>query len=91
MDDIPIETTIDHTGGEQNTGNHNKPGAPDQGGADRFGGTRSGSANVEQPVTNIEKGTDVDRLADLEDQLDDSISVNGPTERIAERDEHGRM
>ena len=91
MDDIHFETTIEHTDGEQNTGNHKKPGAPDTGGADRFGGTREGAENIEQPVTNIEKGTDVDRVADLEDQFDDSISVNGPTERVAERDEHGRM
>ncbi len=44
------EETIDHTDGQQNTGNHKKPGAADQGGADRFGGTRSGAENVE-PAT----------------------------------------
>ena len=42
-------------------------------------------------MTNIEHGTDVDKVADLEDNLDDSISVNGPTERTPERDERGRM
>ena len=41
------EQTIEHTDGQQNTGNHKKPGAPDQGGADRFGGTRKGAENVE--------------------------------------------
>ncbi|MGI4977526.1 MAG: hypothetical protein ACRYG6_11345 [Janthinobacterium lividum] len=41
------EETIEHTDGQQNTGNHKKPGAPDQGGADKFGGTRSGAENVE--------------------------------------------
>ena len=43
------EETIQHTDDQQNTGNHKKPGAPDQGGADRFGGTRSGAENVEPP------------------------------------------
>ena len=42
------EGSIDHTGGEQNTGNHKKPDAKDQGGADRFGGTRAGAENVER-------------------------------------------
>ena len=41
------EETIEHTEGQQNTGNHKTPGAPDQGGADKFGGTRSGAENVE--------------------------------------------
>ncbi len=41
------EETIEHTDGQQNTGNHKKPGAPDKGGADKFGGTRSGAENVE--------------------------------------------
>ena len=41
------EETIEHTDGQQNTGNHKKPGAPDQGGADKFGGTRKGAENVE--------------------------------------------
>jgi hypothetical protein len=42
-------------------------------------------------ITNIEKGTDVDRVANLEDNLDDLPSVNGPTERAPERDERGRL
>ena len=41
------EESIDHTDGQQDTGNHKKPGAPDAGGADRFGGTRAGAENVE--------------------------------------------
>ena len=43
------ESTIKHTDDEQNTGNHKKPGAPDAGGADRFGGTRTGADNLEGP------------------------------------------
>ncbi len=39
---------IDHTDGQQNTGNHKKPDAPERGGADRFGGTRTGAGNVER-------------------------------------------
>ena len=81
------EDALDHTDGEQDTGNHVAPGAPHH----VPGGQRPGAENVEQPVTNIETGTDVDKLADLEENLDDSVSVNGPTERVAERDEHGRM
>ena len=41
------EASIEHTDGEQDTGNHKKPGAKDAGGADRFGGTRKGAENVE--------------------------------------------
>lgn len=41
------EETVHHTEGEQNTGNHKKPDAPDAKGADRFGGTRAGAENVE--------------------------------------------
>ena len=41
------EGAIDHTGGEQNTGNHKKKGTPESGGADKFGGTRQGAENVE--------------------------------------------
>lgn len=41
------EQTVRHTDGEQNTGNHKKPDAPDAKGADRFGGTRAGAENVE--------------------------------------------
>ncbi|HEY0526971.1 MAG TPA: hypothetical protein VGD08_26490 [Stellaceae bacterium] len=41
------EKTVDHTPGPQNTGNHKTPGAPDAGGADKYGGTRKGAENVE--------------------------------------------
>jgi hypothetical protein len=80
-------------GGEQHTGNHKAPDAPDRAGADRFGGTRSGAENLEvAPVTNIEKGTDVERVAGLEQGLDDDTrNPNGPTKRVAERDERGRL
>jgi hypothetical protein len=42
------EETVEHTDGQQDTGNHKKPGAPDAKGADRFGGTRAGAENVER-------------------------------------------
>jgi hypothetical protein len=42
------ETTVRHTDDQQNTGNHKKPGAPDAGGADKFGGTRAGAENIEK-------------------------------------------
>ena len=41
------EEAIDHTDGQQNTGNHKKPDAPDKGGADKVGGTRAGAENVD--------------------------------------------
>lgn len=41
------EDDIRHTDNEQDTGNHKVPGTPEAGGADRFGGTRSGAENVE--------------------------------------------
>lgn len=41
------EDNIKHTDDEQDTGNHKKPGTPEAGGADRFGGTRTGAANLE--------------------------------------------
>ena len=41
------ERGVKHTEGEQNTGNHKKPDAPEEHGADRFGGTRTGQENVE--------------------------------------------
>lgn len=44
------EQTVQHTDDQQNTGTHKKPGAPDEKGADRFGGTRAGKENVE-PVS----------------------------------------
>jgi hypothetical protein len=97
MDDIKcedLERTEAQPGGEQHTGNHKAPDAPDKGGADKFGGTRSGADNVEAPdaaPTNIEKSTDVDRVAGLEEGREDARNPRGPTLRTAERDEHGRM
>lgn len=88
------ETTIQNEMEQQDTGNHKVPGSPDEKGADKFGGTRTGAENVEQTdskVTNIEKATDVDRVAGLDESLDESLSVNGPAERAPERDEHGRL
>jgi hypothetical protein len=86
-----IKDPAPEAGGQQHTGNHPAPNAPDSKGADRFGGTRAGAENVEKP-TNIEKGTDVDRVAGVEQQLDDdSRNPNGPTLRTAERDERGRI
>lgn len=41
------EEAVDHTDGQQNTGNHKKPGTKEAKGADRFGGTRKGAENVE--------------------------------------------
>jgi hypothetical protein len=41
------EETVRHSEDQQNTGTHKKPGAPDEKGADRFGGSRAGSENVE--------------------------------------------
>ena len=83
------EDALDHTDGQQDTGNHVAPGTPHH----SPGGTRPGAENVEQaqPVTNIEKGTDVDKVAGLDEELDESVSVNGPAERSPERDERGRM
>ena len=47
MEQKHTEQTIEHTDGQQDTGNHKKPGSPDKGGADRLGGTRAGAENVE--------------------------------------------
>ncbi len=51
------EDTIDHTDGQQDTGNHKKPGAPDAGGADTLGGTRAGAENLEHPKDPKPPGT----------------------------------
>ena len=51
MEQKHTEQTIDHTDGDQDTGNHKKPGAPDAGGADKFGGTRAGAENVDGKLT----------------------------------------
>ena len=51
------EESIDHTDGQQDTGNHKKPGQPDSGGADKVGGTRAGAENLEHPKTEKPSGT----------------------------------
>ena len=83
------EQDLDHKDGQQDTGNHRAPGAGR--GADEVGATRAGAENLEEKKTNIESGPDVSKVADLEENLDESVSVNGPTERAPERDERGRM
>ena len=57
------DETIEHTDGQQNTGNHKKPDAPDKGGADRFGGTRSGAENVEHTPKTINEQTPPDAVS----------------------------
>lgn len=42
------EETVEHTQDQQDTGNHKKPGSWESKGADKFGGTRTGAANVEK-------------------------------------------
>lgn len=81
------EDALKHTDGQQDTGNHRADGMPGK----TPGGSRVGAENVEPVKTNIESGTDVDKVASLDDALDNSVSVNGPTERTAERDERGRI
>ncbi len=77
------ETAVDHTDGEQDTGNHRAPNATPP----TPGGTRIGAENVEP----IADGSTAADAAALDDDLDDSLSVNGPTEREAARDERGRL
>jgi len=55
------EEIIDHTEGQQNTGNHKVPGAPDAGGADKLGGTRVGAENVEGAKDKTSTDTDKER------------------------------
>ena len=50
------ETGIRHTDDQQDTGNHKKSGEPEAGGADRFGGTRTGAENVERTTDHPAKG-----------------------------------
>jgi hypothetical protein len=48
MKQAHTKETVKDTNTQQNTGNHKKPGAPDERGADRLGGTRAGAGNVEK-------------------------------------------
>ncbi len=41
------ESTVTHTQGQQNTGNHKKPGTPEEGRVEQVGGTRAGAENIE--------------------------------------------
>ncbi len=41
------EQDVKHTDNQQNTGNHKKPGTPEEKGPDHVGGTRAGKENVE--------------------------------------------
>ncbi len=88
------EDSIEHTDGEQDTGNHKVQGAADAGGADRFGGTRAGSQNVETPAAE-RTGTDAaaEQLHRVEDVLGDDVTgKSGPhAERSPEKDEFGRL
>ena len=83
------EESIAHTEGNQNTGNHKKPSEPDAKGADRVGGSRAGSENVES----TQSGPDVERLRPLDEgPTHDVTGANGPSaERAPERDERGRI
>ena len=87
------EDTIKHTDDEQDTGNHKTPGAADAGGADRFGGTRAGSENVETVATGTAPTTssDPEKGHLVEDTLGDDVTgKEGPhAERSPERDEFG--
>ena len=90
------EPTIDHTGDQQNTGNHTKPGTAGEAGADKFGGTRAGAENVEQSsrddkAESVEEGPDLDRVSGLDEAGTSTKQVSGNHERHPERDEHGRM
>ena len=90
------EESIEHTDGEQDTGNHKAPGQPDTGGADRFGGTRAGAETFEGPAKggsqdSIESGTDVDKVAGLDEPGTGAKAANPGHERHPERDEHGRL
>lgn len=48
MPERHTEQDLHHSRDEQNTGNHPKPGTPEEHGADRFGGTRKGAENIEE-------------------------------------------
>ena len=90
------EETVEHTDGEQDTGNHKTPGAADAGGADRFGGTRAGSQNVETVAAQTDPTatvSDPEEQNAVENALGDKVTgKEGPdAERSPERDEFGRL
>ena len=57
MEQKNTEQSIKHSDDEQNTGNHKVPGKPDAGGADKFGGTRTGADNLEKTGSDDGKPT----------------------------------
>lgn len=79
-----IEREVEATN-RQHTGNHEGDGP------DRFGGTRAGAGHVERAPESVQKATDLARVAPLDERLDEDVSVNGPAEQAAERDERGRL
>ena len=85
------EQQVEHTDGQQNTGNHLPPDVP---GPDKLGGTRAGAENVEpaksDKADSIESGTDVDRVPSLDGTSPGSKPAPSH-ERAPERDEFGRM
>ena len=90
------EDAIEHTDGEQDTGNHKSPDAAEAGGADRFGGTRAGSQNVEPAPAEPEQGgsgSATEQLHQVEDVLGDAVGGKaGPhTERPPASDEFGTL
>ena len=94
MTDEHTEESILHTAGQQNTGNHKKPDAPDAGGADKVGGTRAGAENVEPLApTSVQSGPDIERVQPLDaNPAPDLTNQHGEhAERAAERDERGRL
>lgn len=88
MTEEHMEQTIIHTDGQQDTGNHKKPDAPDAKGADKFGGTRAGAENVEPAG---QHGSEAEK-AELPDAAPDLTNQHGEhAERAPERDERGRL
>lgn len=91
------ESGIKHTDGQQDTGNHKKPGTEGAGGADRFGGTRAGAENVERvssdKAESVETGPDVSKVSGLDEvnASEKSLGDAGSRERAPERDERGRL
>jgi hypothetical protein len=101
MEQKHTEQNVQHSDGQQDTGNHKVPGTPESHGADRFGGTRKGAENVEgvnrdQKSESVETGTDVSKVSGLDEvnaseKSTSSGETGGLTERTPERDERGRL
>lgn len=91
------EDQVVHTDDDQNTGNHKRRSASGARKPNEFGGTRTGTKNVENPSSDkaesVETGTDVDKVSGL-DEADASqkvVAESDPVERAPERDERGRL